>query len=263
MTVLLLRLCGPMQAWGTQSRFTVRDTGLEPSKSGVIGLVCAALGRPRSEPVDDLARLGMGVRVDREGTMKREYQTAGAGRFRGELYGVAKADGSRITEGNANKLVVAGNRYYLADADFLVGLEARDDAGAALLLDINAALRNPRWQIFLGRKACPPSVPVYLPNDEDYPAVLENTSLFDALLGYPWPRPGCPIPPKHRLPDRLRFVLETDYGVGPETRYDQPEGAAFKTRNFLPRSVETTFRGLGHDVPIRKEALDVPLPAHP
>ena len=47
MSVLLLRLAGPMQAWGTQSRFTVRDTGLEPSKSGVIGLLCAAL---RSEP---------------------------------------------------------------------------------------------------------------------------------------------------------------------------------------------------------------------
>ncbi|MCC6935346.1 MAG: CRISPR-associated protein Cas5, partial [Thermomicrobiales bacterium] len=27
---LLLRLTGPMQAWGTQSRFTHRDTGLEP-----------------------------------------------------------------------------------------------------------------------------------------------------------------------------------------------------------------------------------------
>ena len=47
MSVLLMRLAGPMQSWGTRSRFSNRDTGLEPSRSGVIGLLCAALGRPR------------------------------------------------------------------------------------------------------------------------------------------------------------------------------------------------------------------------
>ena len=243
MTVLLLRLCGPMQAWGTQSRFTVRDTGLEPSKSGVIGLICAALGRPRSESVDDLAALRMGVRVDREGVMKREYQTAGGTHRKGETYGVITADGKRGG-------TVTSNRYYLADADFLVGLEARDDTGADLLGKINAKLRNPRWQLFLGRKACPPSVPVHLPGDE---AVVADTALLDALIAYPWPRIGTPVRPADKHPDRLRFALETDYGVGPETRYDQPEGAAFATRRFLPRSVETTFKNLGREVPIRKE----------
>ncbi len=51
MSVLLLRLAGPLQSWGTQSRFRVRDTGREPSKSGVIGLLCTALGRPRTAPL--------------------------------------------------------------------------------------------------------------------------------------------------------------------------------------------------------------------
>ena len=76
MGVLLLRASGLMQSWGVQSRFGVRDTGLEPSKSGVVGLLCAALGRRRDEPIDDLAALTMGVRVDQEGTMGRDYQTA-------------------------------------------------------------------------------------------------------------------------------------------------------------------------------------------
>ena len=53
MHTLLLRLAGPMQSWGTQSRFTIRDTGLEPSKSGIIGLLCAALGKPRDETHPD------------------------------------------------------------------------------------------------------------------------------------------------------------------------------------------------------------------
>jgi len=52
MNTLLLRLAGSMQSRGVQSRFTIRDTGLEPSKSGVVGLLCKALGRGPDEPVD-------------------------------------------------------------------------------------------------------------------------------------------------------------------------------------------------------------------
>ena len=50
MSVLLMRLAGPMQSWGTRSRFSNRDTGLEPSRSGVIGLLCR---RPWSAPRGD------------------------------------------------------------------------------------------------------------------------------------------------------------------------------------------------------------------
>ena len=185
--------------------------------------------------------------------MKREYQTAAGVHRKGEKYGVITADGK---PGGT----VTSNRYYLADADFLVGLEARDDVGTALLREINAKLREPHWQLFLGRKACPPSMPVYLPDKE---GLVENLPLLDALIGYPWPRPGAPFPTERKRPDRLRFVLETDYGVGPEKRYDQPEAAAFSTRRFLPRSVETIFKKLGHEVPIRKEMLHVSLPANP
>ena len=66
MSVLLLRLAGPLQSWGVESRFKYRDTGREPSKSGVVGLLCAALGRKRDEPVDDLAELNPDI-IRREG----------------------------------------------------------------------------------------------------------------------------------------------------------------------------------------------------
>ena len=132
MSVLLLRLSGPMQSWGVQSRFTVRDTGLEPSKSGVVGLLCAALGRRRSEPVDDLAALPMGVRVDQEGTMARDFHTAGKS-------GILKASG-RVEHKN----LVVSSRYYLTDARFLVGLEGDD---LTLLQKLHAALRDPHWSL--------------------------------------------------------------------------------------------------------------------
>ncbi len=144
MSVLLMRLAGPMQSWGTRSRFSNRDTGLEPSRSGVIGLLCAALGRPREAPLDDFLPLKMAVRVDREGRLMRDYNTAENCR---------KADG---TMPSWTKRFVESERYYLADADFLVGLEG----DRALLERLDAALRRPVWPLFLGRKAFVPSLPV-------------------------------------------------------------------------------------------------------
>ena len=93
MTTLLMRMRAPMMSWGDHSRFTIRDTRREPTKSAVIGLLCAALGRPRLEPVDDLAALKMGVRIDREGVDL-------VGRIVGDLLDVHAAFG-RDDEGHA------------------------------------------------------------------------------------------------------------------------------------------------------------------
>jgi CRISPR system Cascade subunit CasD len=129
-----------MQSWGTRSRFSHRDTETEPSKSGVLGLVAAALGRPRGAALDDLAALRMAVRVDAAGHIESDYQTA---------LKVAKADGSTPD-------TVLSWRQYLADARFLVGLEG--DEGVCRQID--AALRAPRWPLFLGRKGFVPGEPV-------------------------------------------------------------------------------------------------------
>lgn len=149
MATLLLRLVGPMQAWGDRSRFGTRDTSTEPTKSGIVGLLASALGRSRSAGISDLAALRMGVRVDRPGTRLKDYHTAGVGKFNGRNYGVARAYSYGLTQ-------VAGDRFFLADAAFLVGLE-----GERELLDIiDSALRRPAHPLCLGRKAFAPSRPV-------------------------------------------------------------------------------------------------------
>ncbi len=225
MSTLLLRLEGPMQSWGTQSRFTIRDTGREPSKSGVVGLLCAALGRPRTEPVHDLAALRMGVRVDREGRLESDYHTAGGIHLKGDTYGVAKSDGK---VGGT----VVSTRYYLADASFLVGLEAADEQQEALLRELDAALARPRWQLFLGRKSFVPGCPVRLPDEPPLGPGLREDSLVDALKSYPWPEKG---------PDRLRLVLEAEPGTSPEVRMDQPVSFEIGNRRFGLRYVRMEF----------------------
>ena len=125
MSTLLLRLAAPLQSWGIDSKFDIRRTGREPSKSGVIGLICAALGikRDDDEMVSQLATLRFGVR---DFHMVRSKK--------GESY---------VT-----------NRYYLADAEFLVGFESVDEE---LLKKIEYALLNPVFPLYLGRRSCPPT----------------------------------------------------------------------------------------------------------
>ena len=207
MPTLLLRLAGPMQSWGTTSRFDERDSQLEPSKSGVLGLVCAALGRDRTEPVDDLARLKMGVRVDREGLLMRDYQTA-----TGVVSAAGKVDMNRT---------VISPRYYLADAAFLVGLESDD---RALLEKTHAALRAPVWPLALGRKSFPPGQPVWLEDG------IREDMLRDALLA--WPRIAMA---RHEHKDEpLRLILE--HASAGAVRLDQPV-APYSERRFGPRYI--------------------------
>jgi CRISPR system Cascade subunit CasD len=137
---LLLRLNGPMQSWGYRSRFDYRDTALEPTRSGVIGLICAAMGIARGEDITRFDAIRMGVRVDRDGRLERDYHTA---------LDVIKADGS-------GKDTVVSFRNYLADASFTIGLQSSDQK---LLNEIAGALLSPVWTLFLGRKAFPLAVP--------------------------------------------------------------------------------------------------------
>lgn len=221
MYTLLLRLEGPMQSWGMSSRFTERDTGMEPTKSGVIGLVCAALGKPRHEApehigrwplLSDLASLRMGVRVDRPGTVGVDFQTAGGGKMGRSPYGVARVQGGLFGS-------VMSWRYYLQDASFLVGLSGTD---LSLLETLHEALRRPVWQIYLGRKSYLPSTPPYLPDG------MMDTDLTDALICYPSSLGEC-------VDERSRVVLEIPYESGAEPRMDQP--VDFSRRRFSRRYV--------------------------
>jgi CRISPR system Cascade subunit CasD len=232
MKTLLLRFAGPMQAWGTQSRFGLRETGLEPSKSGVIGLLAAALGKPREEHEGDgypklstLAALRMGVRVDRPGVMLKDYQTVGGKHRRDDQdYGIMSASGDK------SKNAVVSHRFYLADASFLVGLEARGVEDEGLLDTLHLAVQRPRWQLCLGRKSFVPGEPVSLPDDWWSPLMLN-----EALKDYEWFGNERDMPP-----ERLRVVMDTaPDDAEAEARMDLP--VSFVSRQFSVRYVTTKF----------------------
>lgn len=152
MSTLLLRFAAPLQSWGVDSKYeNRRGTERAPTKSGVIGLIAAALGRKRNESVEDLYELRFGVRVDREGELLRDYQTV-------------KSEKPYVT-----------HRHYLSDAVFLVGLEG--DAG--FLSDIDWALHHPVYALSLGRRSCPPEGRISL-------GIRVGKFLDEALKEEPW-----------------------------------------------------------------------------
>jgi CRISPR system Cascade subunit CasD len=225
MPTLLIRLAGPMQSWGTQSQFGLRETRDFPSKSGVIGLLSAAQGRHREADVADLAELQMLSRVEAPGLLSQDFHTAGSGKYLGRPYWVAKV-------GPGKGHAVLSNRQFLADAEFLVGLEGEPN----VLEHCLGALSNPKYPLFLGRRAYPPTFPLILG--------LYDTTPERAFAQIPWRcRPGL------SPPDRLAWVGDAEF-MGqrlddtPHSRvsYDLPVRQRLNPRFFSPRNLAITMR---------------------
>ena len=153
MTGIVLRLAGPLQSWGEHSTFSERDTLRFPTRSGITGMLAAAQGIARGEPLDKFSQLAFTVRVDRPGTLVQDFHTAGGGLPRART--IPTASGGRRPEGTA---IVVTRRWYLSDAVFTVAISGPGE----LIEEAAARLQKPHWQPYLGRRSCPPDQPLFL-----------------------------------------------------------------------------------------------------
>ena len=181
MSVLLLRLAAPLQSWGIASKYNHRHTHTEPTKSGIVGLLAAASGRRRTEPIEDLAGLRLGIRLDQPGELLRDYHTAATTPRR-------TTDTSR-----GHVATLPTHRWYLADAVFLAAVEGPD----AMLATLDDALRHPAFPLYLGRRSCPPAGPLSLG--------VRVSNLEDTLAAEPWHA----SPQRRRRENRQRLSLQT------------------------------------------------------
>lgn len=157
-STLLIRLVGPLQSWGSCSKFDYRDTDAYPTKSGIIGMIASAMGRKRGEDISDLVALKFGVRIDLPGKRLCDLQST---RMRGD------PKRPKLKGHLAKKI-------YLTDAKFLVGLEGNKE----FLQTIEEALRAPKYHIYLGRRCCVPGLPVAIGVKDSY--------LYEALYQEEW-----------------------------------------------------------------------------
>jgi len=151
MDTLIIALQGPMQSWGTQGHWAIRDSASLPTKSGVIGLLACSLGYHADPQIVDLSEdLTFAVRGDAPGRRLRDYHTV----IGGVLAGTGKI---KINASTRLPDTVVSWRDYLCDAAFLVALQGDED----ILDRCQRALQTPHWPPYLGRKSCPPARPVY------------------------------------------------------------------------------------------------------
>lgn len=159
---LLLWLEAPLQSWGFDSKFGRRDSLDFPTKSGVLGLILCALGKSgeQRELLARFADLKQTVisfsdteKNKKKPTLLHDFQMIGAGYDDKDSWEKnhipKKSDGSSAV-GGGTKMT---HRYYLQDAVFAVLLEVPGDIAE----ECAAALQNPVWPLYLGRRCCVPS----------------------------------------------------------------------------------------------------------
>ena len=189
---LLLRLSAPLQSWGSESMYDNRETDYMPTKSGIIGLLAAAPGVKRGETkqLEELNKLGFGVRVDLQGVKLNDFQVTHMGE-----------------KLNAN----LSNKVYLSDAIFLAGLSCED---ITYLEKLKNALIYPRFALFLGRRSCPPTQPLILG--------IRNKGLYEALYNEEWLVPIWMRKSLFRYSDSLNLRIVVDSKQEGEIKRDVP-----------------------------------------
>jgi CRISPR system Cascade subunit CasD len=156
---LLLWFEAPLQSWGADSKFGRRDSLPFPTKSGVLGLICAALGASGEQrellaemaPLKQTAISYLGM-ADRQ-TLLRDFHMVGSGYDSSDPWQsllIPKTAAGKPAVGGGTKMTY---RYYLQDAKFAVVVEIPKEKTELF----TGALQNPVYDMYLGRKSCVPT----------------------------------------------------------------------------------------------------------
>lgn len=180
---LILRLDGPMQAWGTHTYEGFRPSNHFPTRSGLLGLIGACLGLERQDQpaLERLAQsIEFTVRVDHQVSRFSQEKLQDKNPLKVIDYHTVRE--ARKVDGSKNKHAIESFREYLHDAVFTVAVMEKPEA-AYPLNSLIQALRRPLYTPVLGRRSCPLARPL-LENGE----VIEAENAKIALDSIP---PGC------------------------------------------------------------------------
>ena len=199
MSVLLLKFSAPMQAWGTETKLNDHHTDPYPSKSGIVGMIAASMGRKRDESVEDIAALSLGIRVNKPGIIISDFQSAA-------IRDLIWEDIRQIKD--SRKYI--GTRYFLSDAEFLVALEGDRDILEILAYNLN----HPAYPLYFGRRG--------FPVNADLVVGVFDESIEQALKS-------------HGYQNGMRIVVEA--ANGGEMVHDVPVSFDFRKRTWGYRIV--------------------------
>ena len=228
--LLLYQLYGPLASWGEPAVGEYRPSATHPGKAQIAGLLGAALGltREREEALLALASgYGLAVRIDAEGELLRDYHTTQVPPAR-----QGRRFHTRREELAVNDLyTILSQRDYRVEAAWTCLLWPREDAPYSLpeLVD---AMKRPRLTLYLGRKSCPPALPLN-------PRIVRAASLKSAFAAYaPDMRIQALVREEHhkRKSSKHRYFWEEPLPAGMKTGFSDREKLWVAPRRDLPLS---------------------------
>ncbi|MDR1394050.1 MAG: type I-E CRISPR-associated protein Cas5/CasD [Bifidobacteriaceae bacterium] len=236
LAALVLRLAGPLQAWGRYSELNRREVASAPTKSGIIGLLAAARGTRRGEPIEDLLCLNLAVRIDSPGSVMRDYHTVSD--YRGEpLPSSAVNAKGRQRRTAPPKMIAVTQRFYLQDAVFVAAVQGE----RSMIHSLAEAIRRPQFPLALGRRSCVPTQPLLLTHPVSGLGSWEEP-LVEILRNVPWqggPHPRQGQEASYNGIQRLPAIVDADASSEGyiEAVTDVPVSFGHLSRSFTSRQV--------------------------
>jgi CRISPR system Cascade subunit CasD len=169
---LVFRVYGPMASWGQPAVGGDRPTGMQPTRSAVLGLLGAALGikRDQTEQLQQLqASILVGVKQSVPSVLMRDYHTTQVPSTKKNVSLRTRKEELEVDELNT----ILSSRDYRCDGLWIVAISLTE-AGPFRLDQLQAALERPVFSLSLGRKSCPLALPVQ-------PKIMASLTLRAAL----------------------------------------------------------------------------------
>jgi CRISPR system Cascade subunit CasD len=251
---LLMRFEAPLMAFGTTLIDSLGPVQDFPATSLITGLIANALGWNRSD-VDKLQslqdRLVHAVRLDREGERLRDYQTAD---LSGNDAGWTRAGKPEGRAGGAGtyKGQHQRQRWYQADTSALVALRLEPAEEEPTLDAVAAALDYPARPLFIGRKPCLPSTPLFAGWFEagDASSAVARASLSGV-------DPGAEPEADDSHADRaIRLFWPADEGPATRDRREMPNRRNWRVD--VHTGTEVWYGGTRTDLKLEPPAVAVP-----
>ncbi|PID44746.1 MAG: type I-E CRISPR-associated protein Cas5/CasD [Proteobacteria bacterium] len=174
---LVFQLHGALASWGDIAVGEHRPSLGHPTKSALTGLLAAAIGIEREDDKDHL-RLNQdycfAVCVREPGEVLRDYHTV-------QVPGGKRSYAIRRDElmfDKHNRNTILSQRDYRTDAWYQVAVACCADSPPYSLEALREKLLKPRFTLYLGRKSCPVSLPLF-------PQISTASSLKQAFDQYP------------------------------------------------------------------------------
>lgn len=226
---LLFQLYGPMSAWGDIAVGESRVTTVLPGRSALLGILAAALGLRRSDEAR-LNELSDSVRFAvltlNSGHFMRDYHTVQVPPASALKKRPARTRRDELSVPKSELGTILSARDYRCDALHRIAADGTSEAEYSLE-GLKKALLEPIFPIYLGRKSCPPALPLQ-PHIVEAPSVHDafRKACFDAPGSWPIQlEAGDSISPLDQPPYPLSWEDGMDSGIPPlktATRRDQP-----------------------------------------